>query len=44
MGEDERESADWNTATHSHWDLYAELRMNGVDFDRVTLLEAGPAL
>jgi hypothetical protein len=44
MDEDDRDSVDWNTETHSDWDLYAELRMNGVDFDRVTLLEAMPAL
>lgn len=34
MDEEEREMADWDT----HWDLYAELRENGVDFDRVAEL------
>lgn len=35
IDEEEQETVDWNTATHSDWDLYAELRMNGVDFERV---------
>lgn len=38
MDEEERDMADWDTQTHSDWDLYAELRMNGVDFDRVAEL------
>lgn len=39
IDEEERETVDWNTATHSDWDLYAELRMNGIDFDRVREME-----
>ena len=35
LEDDIRDGVDWETATRSNWDLYAELRMNGVDFDRV---------
>jgi hypothetical protein len=29
------ESADWNSSIRSNFDLYAELRINGVAFDRI---------
>lgn len=32
---DLREGIDWSTETRSEWDLYAELRMNGIEFGRV---------
>ncbi|NTF17705.1 hypothetical protein G6L37_04780 [Agrobacterium rubi] len=38
LNEDTRDEIDWSTATRSGWDLYAELRMNGVDFERVDAL------
>lgn len=34
LDDDIRDGVDWNTISHSNWDLYAELRMNGVEFER----------
>ncbi len=34
LDEDLRDGVDWTVETRSDWDLYAELRMNGVDFER----------
>jgi hypothetical protein len=34
LDDDLREGIDWETSTRSNWDLYSELRMNGVDFVR----------
>lgn len=39
MEDDMRSDVDWSTATHSDWDLYAELRMNGVGFERTCPME-----
>lgn len=35
LDEDIREGVDWETTARSDWDLYADLRMNGVGFERV---------
>ena len=40
LDDDLRDGIDWETATRSNWDLYAELRMNGVDFERIGDLAA----
>lgn len=42
LEEDIREGVDWETGTRSNWDLYSELRMNGVCFERVG--ELAPAM
>jgi hypothetical protein len=34
LDSDIRDGVDWETATRSDWDLYAELRINGVGFQR----------
>jgi hypothetical protein len=36
LDEDLRDGIDWTVATRSDWDLYAELRMNGIQFERVS--------
>lgn len=36
LGEDLRDGIDWTVETRSDWDLYAELRVNGVEFERVS--------
>jgi hypothetical protein len=36
LDEDLRDGVDWTVETRSDWDLYAELRMNGVEFERVS--------
>lgn len=38
LNEELREDVDWDTATHSNWDLYAELRINGAEFQRARSL------
>lgn len=39
LDEDLRDGIDWTVETRSDWDLYAELRMNGVEFERVSQAE-----
>jgi KaiC/GvpD/RAD55 family RecA-like ATPase len=39
LDEDLRDGIDWTVETRSDWDLYAELRMNGVEFARVSQTE-----
>lgn len=36
LEEDLRDGIDWTVETRSDWDLYAELRVNGVEFERVS--------
>lgn len=36
LEEDLRDGVDWTVETRSDWDLYAELRVNGVEFERVS--------
>lgn len=36
LDEDLRDGIDWTVETRSDWDLYAELRVNGVEFERVS--------
>lgn len=39
LEEDLRDGIDWTVETRSDWDLYAELRVNGVEFERVSQTE-----
>jgi hypothetical protein len=39
LEDDLRDGIDWTVETRSDWDLYAELRMNGVEFERVSQAE-----
>lgn len=36
LEEDLRDGIDWTVETRSDWDLYVELRVNGVEFERVS--------
>lgn len=36
LDEDLCDGVDWTVETRSDWDLYAELRVNGVEFERVS--------